>query len=65
MLKLTDDQQYVVGVGRVLAEAQPESLEPTELLLIIAKQSFYIDELERELTKLADGSSSSLAAKAP
>lgn len=65
MLKLTEEQQYVVGVGRVLAEAQTESLATTELLLIIARQSFYIDELERELAKLADGSSSSLAAKAP
>ncbi|MCC6602050.1 MAG: hypothetical protein IT327_02510 [Anaerolineae bacterium] len=65
MLKLTDDQQYVVGVGRVLAEAQPESLEPTELLLIIAKQSFYIDELEQKLSKREGAQKEEMAAKAP
>jgi hypothetical protein len=64
MLKLTDDQQYVVGVGRVLAEAQPESLEPTELLLIIAKQSFYIDELEQKLEKQKGAQKEEMAAKA-
>ena len=52
MLELDDNQQYVVGVGRVLAEAGVESLATTELLLIIAKQSFYIDELEHELSRM-------------
>lgn len=62
MLNLDENQQYVVGVGRVLAEANLKSLEKTELLLIIAKQSFYIDELELELNRIANGNK---AAKAP
>lgn len=65
MLKLTEEQQYVVGIGRVLAEAQAESLETTELLLIIARQSFYIDELEQKLAKFTEAQNKEMPAKAP